>query len=289
MSDSFDPYYIWLGIPPKDQPANHYRLLGLQDLEENADVIDAAANRQTTYLHEMAAGPNRQESQQLLNEIAAARRCLLNPESKQAYDETIRAKQAAEEASQAVAVPVAKAVVPAAPVIETSHNAIDDVPSFDFTAPSPAEPVVAINVGQSVSITEPNKIPADAPVAPVSSGTDDSGSGAGGAGKKAGSKQLVVAGCSIAVVAIAAFAFSGGGESEQKSQSTGTSTKLDGSGAATMTTTEVAADDSSEPTGSEEETSKKKSKPSLFDQAADPDSIFTLPSSFGGKEKKKKK
>lgn len=294
MSDSFDPYYIWLGIPPKDQPANHYRLLGLQDLEENADVIDAAANRQTTYLHEMAAGPNRKESQELLNEIAAARRCLLNPESKKAYDETIRTKQAAAEASQAAAVPVAKAVVPAtpvpaAPVIDTGENLVDEVPSFDFGTPSPAEPAVAIEVGQSAPVAEPNNMSADAPSGVVAAGSEDFSGDAGGAGKKASSKQLVIAGCSIAVVAIAAFAFSGGGESEQKSQSTGTSTRLDGSGTATTTAAdEVAADNSEEPTGSEEETPKTKSKPSLFDQAAEPDSIFTLPASFGGKEKKKK-
>jgi hypothetical protein len=29
MSD-FDPYYHWLGIAPKDQPPNHYRLLGVE-------------------------------------------------------------------------------------------------------------------------------------------------------------------------------------------------------------------------------------------------------------------
>lgn len=29
MPDRFDPYHQWLGIPPKDQPPNHYRLLGV--------------------------------------------------------------------------------------------------------------------------------------------------------------------------------------------------------------------------------------------------------------------
>jgi hypothetical protein len=285
MSDSFDPYYIWLGIPPKDQPANHYRLLGLQDLEENADVIDAAANRQTTYLHEMAAGPRRQESQQLLNEIAAARRCLLNPESKQAYDETIRAKQAAAVASQAVAVPVAKAVLPAAPLIDAGENSIDDVPSFDFTAPSPAEPAVSINVGQNAPVAAPTNISADASVEPASTVADDPGHSVEGGGKKVVLKQLIIAGCSIAAVVIAAFAFSGGDEPKKKKpRSTGTATRLDGSGTATTTAAEVAADNSEDSTGSEEQAPKP--KPSLFDQAADPDSIFTLPSSFNGKEKK---
>ena len=28
MSDHFDPYYTWLGIPPEEQPPDHYRLIG---------------------------------------------------------------------------------------------------------------------------------------------------------------------------------------------------------------------------------------------------------------------
>ena len=32
MAANFDPYYKWLGIPPEEQPPNHYRLLGIQDL-----------------------------------------------------------------------------------------------------------------------------------------------------------------------------------------------------------------------------------------------------------------
>ena len=29
MPDEFNPYYVWLGIPPDEQPANYYRLLGI--------------------------------------------------------------------------------------------------------------------------------------------------------------------------------------------------------------------------------------------------------------------
>ena len=28
----FDPYHRWLGIPPEEQPADHYRLLGIPRL-----------------------------------------------------------------------------------------------------------------------------------------------------------------------------------------------------------------------------------------------------------------
>ena len=96
MAKEFDPYHVWLGIPPKDQPPNHYRLLGIELFEDHSDVIDAAANRQNSYLHEMAAGPNRKHSQKLMTEIAAARRCLLNDQSREKYDETLRAMLAAD-------------------------------------------------------------------------------------------------------------------------------------------------------------------------------------------------
>ena len=56
MSDTFDPYYIWLGIPPEDQPPNHYRLLGVTLFENNREVIEAAANRQMAYMQEISGG-----------------------------------------------------------------------------------------------------------------------------------------------------------------------------------------------------------------------------------------
>ena len=42
---SFDPYYKWLGIPPDEQPPNHYRLLGVRDFEADAEVIENAADQ----------------------------------------------------------------------------------------------------------------------------------------------------------------------------------------------------------------------------------------------------
>ncbi len=90
-----DPYYEWLGIPPKDQPPNHYRLLGLELFEENRNVIDAAANRQMSFIKEYEAGADSELSQKLLNELSAARLCLLSPTAKAAYDEQLRAKRMA--------------------------------------------------------------------------------------------------------------------------------------------------------------------------------------------------
>jgi hypothetical protein len=92
MNQKFDPYYKWLGIPPKDQPPNHYRLLGIEVFEADREVIDAASNRLMAYLHELASGDDEGHSQRLLNEISTARTTLLNKSDKQEYDIQLRGK-----------------------------------------------------------------------------------------------------------------------------------------------------------------------------------------------------
>lgn len=90
----FDPYYKWLGIPPKDQPPHHYRLLGIELFEPDPDVIDSAANKQMAFLKTCAMGPHVALSQRLLNEMAAARLCLLDPNRKSTYDADLKNKLA---------------------------------------------------------------------------------------------------------------------------------------------------------------------------------------------------
>ena len=90
MPEKFDPYYRWLGIPPKEQPPNHYRLLGIELFESDPQLIDSFALRHTDFLREITDGPHLPEAQRLLNELAAARRCLLDPQRKAAYDAELR-------------------------------------------------------------------------------------------------------------------------------------------------------------------------------------------------------
>jgi hypothetical protein len=97
----FDPYHKWLGIPLADQPPNHYRLLGIQVFESDSDTIANAADQRMTHVRSFQSGKYSAESQRLLNELAAARVCLLKPDRKTAYDETLKARQ-----SSAVARPV---------------------------------------------------------------------------------------------------------------------------------------------------------------------------------------
>jgi hypothetical protein len=89
---TFDPYHQWLGIPPREQPPNHYRLLGIDLFESNGDVIAYAADRQMTHLRKFQSSRYVAESQRLLNEVAAARVCLLDPNRRLAYDTELRVR-----------------------------------------------------------------------------------------------------------------------------------------------------------------------------------------------------
>ena len=90
-ASQFDPYHKWLGIPPSERPASHYRLLGLQLFEADVDVITNAADRQMAHVKSFATGPRASDSQQLLNVLAQARVCLLKPAAKAEYDRQLRA------------------------------------------------------------------------------------------------------------------------------------------------------------------------------------------------------
>ena len=90
MGAVFDPYHKWLGIPPEEQPPNHYRLLGIKDFEADPDVIEAAADQRMGHLRRYQTTQHSDLSQRLLNEVAAARICLLKPSKRAAYDEQLR-------------------------------------------------------------------------------------------------------------------------------------------------------------------------------------------------------
>ncbi|MCI0357426.1 MAG: SUMF1/EgtB/PvdO family nonheme iron enzyme [Planctomycetaceae bacterium] len=90
----FDPYYTWLGIPPEEQPADFYRLLGIRRYESNAEVIVNAADQRMAYLRTFQAGKRGAESQKLLNEVSSAQVCLLDAAKKRAYDERLSRENA---------------------------------------------------------------------------------------------------------------------------------------------------------------------------------------------------
>jgi len=89
MSEAFDPYHKWLGIAPRDQPPNHYRLLGIDLFESDPDVITHAADQRMTHVRGFQVGEHGAIAEQILNEISAARLCLLDGKSKSHYDASI--------------------------------------------------------------------------------------------------------------------------------------------------------------------------------------------------------
>ena len=91
MADNFDPYHKWLGIPPRDQPPHHYRLLSIDLFESDTEVIDAAARRLAVYVKSCAVGPNQAAAKKLLSEIVQARHCLMDPQLRAAYDQRLTA------------------------------------------------------------------------------------------------------------------------------------------------------------------------------------------------------
>jgi hypothetical protein len=90
MSASFDPYHKWLGIPPEEQPPNHYRLLGITLFERDRDVIQMAVDRQMMLLRTLRTGQNAKHSERILNEISVAKLCLLDAKKKVNYDAELR-------------------------------------------------------------------------------------------------------------------------------------------------------------------------------------------------------
>jgi hypothetical protein len=83
----FDPYRKWLGI--RQYPPTHYELLGIRPDEQDPEVINEAANRQTNRLRAYQIGPRARDCSRILKEIATARLTLVNPARRQRYDEQL--------------------------------------------------------------------------------------------------------------------------------------------------------------------------------------------------------
>ncbi len=133
MAEPFDPYLKWLGIPPKHQPPNDYRLLGVESFEADPDAIANAADQRMAHLKTFSAGEHSALSQRILNEIAAARVRLLNPQKKAQYDARLRkatpkpapAARPKPKASQAAANTAAARPIPVSASKPASPIAID--------------------------------------------------------------------------------------------------------------------------------------------------------------------
>lgn len=139
MSTTFDPYHVWLGIPPAEQPPNHYRLLGVRLFERDRDTIAEAAQKRLAVLRGLLKGEHRARAQQLGREIMAARDCLLDPMKNQAYAAQFHAQTLAPPSSiSAAAASTLNSSVPPPPVARPIATPVAAVPVF---ASDPGESV----------------------------------------------------------------------------------------------------------------------------------------------------
>jgi len=146
MSQPFDPYRVWLGIQPKDQPADHYRLLGIERFEDQPQTIDHAADRQMAHLRTFQSGRHADQSQRILNEVAAARVCLMDAAAKAAYDQQLQESSISQAAPIVEIVPAQPppAAAPAAPrAAAPVVNAVPLSSAEPPLAPPPSFPPVA--------------------------------------------------------------------------------------------------------------------------------------------------
>lgn len=77
MSDDFDPYWAWLGIPPGIRPPSQPDLLGISSHETSPETIAQAADRRMAVVSAMLVTPHAAWAQRLLVEVATARAMLL--------------------------------------------------------------------------------------------------------------------------------------------------------------------------------------------------------------------
>lgn len=92
MPSQFDPYYFFLGIPPKERPLDNYLLLGVERFESDEQIIEMAADRQMGHLQRYESGEHGDKVAKLMSEVSRARLCLLNSNKKKVYDQQLRDK-----------------------------------------------------------------------------------------------------------------------------------------------------------------------------------------------------
>ena len=89
MFEAFDPYEKWLGIPKGEQQANFYRLLGVTAFEATSEEIERNWEERMGLVKRRSTGKRAALSQQILNELTAAKITLLAPAKRAEYDDQL--------------------------------------------------------------------------------------------------------------------------------------------------------------------------------------------------------
>ncbi len=89
MSNTFDPYQQWCGVPQQVTSPDHYLLLGLNRFEQDQTVIYEQFASLYGRIRSYQQGQRREQALQLLDEISAAYATLADQEAKQVYDQQL--------------------------------------------------------------------------------------------------------------------------------------------------------------------------------------------------------
>jgi len=133
MNDS-ERYYKWLGIPPNEQPPNHYRLLGLTLFESDPVVVESAADARMGHLRTYRTSQHIDAAERMLNEVAAAKICLLKPDRKAQYDAMLWASMNRPSAPPTFPANPPAPLAPPMPPHELPQQRQSEFDASDFTA-----------------------------------------------------------------------------------------------------------------------------------------------------------
>ncbi|MBC8873425.1 MAG: hypothetical protein H8E44_28645 [Planctomycetes bacterium] len=91
VTDDFNPYHEWLGLDSQLKQPNYYQLLGVEPGETNALMISTSAERAAARVRSIRPGPRAAEWAKVLDEIASAKNCLMDPTRRAQYDRQLAA------------------------------------------------------------------------------------------------------------------------------------------------------------------------------------------------------
>ncbi len=161
----FNAYTQWLGIPPEELPPTHYRLLGVAASESNPQAIDVAARKLAALVKSKAVEPYVGAAKKILIELAAARTCLLDPDTRAEYDKSLPEVSASAKSRPSGGAPPKRAIPTrpnAQPPRRTSANApIPSAIPSAIPAPIPAEIPAPIRSGAPPVLEAGNSLPFD--------------------------------------------------------------------------------------------------------------------------------
>jgi len=154
----FDPYRDWLNIAPEHRPANHYRLLGLEPFESDPRVITEAAVRRAAHVRGFEATADGDVMRSILNQLAAAKECLVDEKTKALYDQKLRRRLG-------IAEPTLKKTGEKEPTVTEAKSpgrtpdarpaaASRTAPPAPIEAALSPEPIAAANSGQDPLLSE---------------------------------------------------------------------------------------------------------------------------------------